>query len=209
MTTPLLTGPPVCEVQVVLTGDIGGRGISRFRFLPSLAGTAPSTADVNAAGAAVRALYASAAFLPTGVSAQVQAAVEYFEPDTALVQGTVTMTTVPNVVSGSLAGNYAGGNGARINWKTSTISGRRLLRGATFMIPMASVEFTSTGALSSACQTALINAGNAYIAAMNTAGTTPVVWHRPPKGTHAGGLVGVINAVAVSSTPSSLRSRRH
>jgi hypothetical protein len=208
MTTPLLTGAPVCEVQVVIQGDIGGRGISRWRFLPSLAGTAPSIADVNAAGAAVRAFYAAAAFLPTGVSAQVQAAVPFFDVGSALVQGSVSMTTVPNVVSGSLAGNYAAGMGARVNWKTATISGRRLIKGATFVIPMASAEYTSGGALSSTAQTALINAANAYIAAMNTAGTTPVVWHRPPKGTTAGGLVGPINAVAVPSTPAGLRSRR-
>jgi hypothetical protein len=203
-----VTGTPVCEVQAVITGDIGGRGISRFRFLPSASGTAPSPADCNAVGAAVRALYAACSFLPIAMSMQVQSSVEYFDVGSALVQGAVSMTTVPTLYTGTGSGSYPAGMGGRINWKTSTLSGRRMLRGATFLVPMVQAQYTATGGLSGTTQTALINAGNAYIAAVNASGCAPVVWHRPPKGTTAGGLVGAITAVQVSSIPSGLRSRR-
>lgn len=197
----------VGEVKVHIQGDIGGAGISRWRFTRNDA-TFLTVADATAAGAAVRAFYNSSNSFPTGVSAAVDPAVEFFDIVSALVQGTLTMSATPAPVVGSTGGNYGAGLGVRVNWKTNQTLGRRLMRGATFMIPYASAAFSSGGAVNSTVISNMIAAGNAYITAMLAANLTPVVWHRPAKGTTVGGLAGTINALAVSSTPSGLRSRR-
>lgn len=205
--TPQITGPQTAEVKAYLQGDIGGKGVSRFRFLRN-DGASFTVADCNAAGAAVRGMYNAISLWPTALSISFEPAVEIFDTNSALVNGFITMTTVPGTVTGSQASAYAAGVGARINWKTSTIVGRRLLRGATYMIPLASGAFSSSGAVSSAITSSLSSAGNAYLAAMAAANLVPVVWHRPSKGFTTGGLAGNITAVQVPSTPSGLRSRR-
>lgn len=207
MGTPLLTGPALAEVHAVITGDIGGAGISRFRFVRNDS-TSITVADCNAAGAAVRAFWATIANMPSTVTVQVQAAVELFDPNTALVQGFLNMTTVPAPVVGGTSGAYAAGIGARVNWKTSTLSGRRLIRGSTYVVPLGSGIYTPTGGLGATQVTLCTNAANNYLAAMTTAQLSAVVWHRPPKGLTSGGLVGLITGAVVPSTPAGLRSRR-
>lgn len=204
---PLLTVGTVAEVAVHVTGDIGGSGISRYRFTRNDAGIT-TVADCNAAGAAIRALYNAVTDWPTGVTWAVSPNVELFDVGSALVQGSLTMTTPPANVIGSGGTSWAAGIGARINWKTGTISGRRLLRGATFMIPLAPSAFGASGAIAGSKVTILQNAATAYIAAMNTANLQPVVWHRPLKGVTSGGTMGPVTASLVTSTPSGLRSRR-
>lgn len=197
----------VGEVKVHIQGDIGGAGISRWRFTRNDA-TFLTPADAQAAGTAIRAFYNSSNSFPTGVSAQVDAAVEFFDLATALVGGTLTMTAPPAAVVGAIGGNYGAGLGVRVNWKTTQTLGRRLMRGATFMVPYASAAFSASGAVNSTVIGNMITAGNAYITAMLAANLEPVVWHRPLKGTTTGGIVGNINAVAVSAQPCGLRSRR-
>lgn len=200
--------PTVCEVDAIISGDVGGRGISRFRFV-NAAGSVPSASDCNTAGAAVRQLYfAMASYIPSDITVAVQGLVNCYDEVSGLVVGPVSMTTVPGAVAGSGAGNYAAGMGMRINWKTNVISGRRLIKGATFMIPLASSAFQANGAPATAASNSLQAAATAYIAALNGVTVQAVVWHRPPKGTHAGGATGPLQAATISGMASGLRSRR-
>ena len=207
MTTPQLTTTGVAEVSVKVTGDIGGAGISRFRFIRNDAGVI-TVADCNAAGAAVKGLYSTTTLWPSGVVWAVQPAVEVFQIDNALVQGFLTMSTVPTPVTGTGGSVWAAGIGARINWKTATVSGRRLLKGSTYMVPLVSNAFGTSGAVAGTTVTSLSSAASAYFSAMTAAALTPVIWHRPLKGATTGGLIGPINAAVVNSTPAGLRSRR-
>jgi hypothetical protein len=207
MTTPTLTTGTVNEVKVLVQGDIGGVGVSRWRFIRNDAGVT-TVADCNAAGAAVKAFYSSAQNYPSAITFAVQATVEMFDIGSGLVQGSLVMTTVPAVVPGGAGGAYAAGTGLRINWKTSQIVGRRLLRGATFLVPTGSTAFASNGAVATTYQATVQSAATAYVAAMQTANLVPVVWHRPPVHTTSGGVVGVITGGTVSGTPAGLRSRR-
>lgn len=207
MTTPLLTSGTVNEVSATIQGDIGGKGISRFRFIRNDAGVT-TVADCNAAGAAVRQFLLACGLKPSDVTWTVNPTVEMFDVGSALVQGALTMTTIPANVVGTDAGNYAAGIGVRVNWKTNTIVGRRMLKGCTFLVPMASSVFSASGAVGSGTLTSAGTAAGAYVGALQAANLVPVVWHRPAKGTTAGGQVGVIQAWNVSTTPAGLRSRR-
>jgi hypothetical protein len=189
-------------------GDIGGIGISRLRFQRSDAGpiTAP---DVNTAAAAVQKLFLAAnAYIPSIINIVCMSTCDVYDAATGLVQGPITVGSLPATIVGEASGTYAAGVGARLNWKTATISGRRLLKGCTYYVPLAPAAFMTSGAVAAGVVTALDTAAAAYLSAMSTGNLVPVVWHRPKKGTQAGGLTGAITAYAASSTPAGLRSRR-
>jgi hypothetical protein len=194
-------------VKVLVQGDIGGSGVSRWRFIRNDAGVTTVT-DCNAAGAAVKAFYSAAQNYPSAVTFAVQPTVEMFDIGSGLVQGSLVMSAVPAVVPGGSGAAYAAGTGLRINWKTNQIVGRRLLRGATFLVPTGSTAFGSNGAVAPTYQATVQAAATAYVAAMTTANLVPVIWHRPPVGTTSGGVVGVVTGGTVSTTPAGLRSRR-
>jgi hypothetical protein len=200
--------PQVGEIAFHVQGDIGGVGISRFRFTRQDAGSIMGT-DVNAAAAAARALLAAGAtYYPTPISWTCQAQVDIYDVASGLVQGPLIVTALPATVNGTGGSSFSAGTGGRINWKTSTLSGRRLLKGATFLVPLSATAFTSNGAVANGTVTAINTAVATYINAMTTATLYPVIWHRPKKGATVGGLTGIVTAGALSATPSGLRSRR-
>lgn len=199
----------IAEISYNVQGDIGGTGISRFWFIPQVAG-AISTANVNAAAAAARGLlFAAAGNTPTPITWTCNSQANVYDWATGLVQGPLAVTSLPGVVTGSGGSNFAAGVGARINWKTATVVGRRLIRGAVFIAPLASVSFAASGSVQPTFVGTMNAAAATYLAALGTAGLTAVVWHRPPKGTFVGGQTGIITAGVTSSVPASLRSRRN
>lgn len=198
----------LAEIQYHVQGDIGGIGVSRFRFVRQDAASITAS-DVNAAAAAVHGLFAAVTTqTPTAISWVCGAQVNVYDAASGLVQGPLVVTSLPGTVTGVASGNYASGVGARVNWKTSTPVGRRLLRGATFIVPFASTAYTATGAVAPAVVGSLTTAATAYLTAMTTALLYPVVWHRPRKGTTSGGLTGIVFSGVASAVPAGLRSRR-
>jgi hypothetical protein len=200
--------PQVAELAWHVQGDIGGIGISRLRFTRQDAGSITG-ADVNAAMAASKGLFIAAGNnTPSVVSWVPQAQVNIYDVVTGLVQGPLVATSLPTSVVGSGGTAFGAGLGARMNWKTATLSGRRLLKGATFFVPMTSGSFSGSGAVASSVITSLNTAAATYLTAMTTATLYPVIWHRPPKGTHTGGVTGIVFAGTTSNVPAGLRSRR-
>ncbi len=198
----------VGEIQYHVQGDVGGIGVSRFRFVRQDAGNITGS-DANAAAAAARGLFnALTAQTPAAVTWVCGAQVNIYDSASGLVQGPLVVTSLPGTVTGSASGNYPAGMGIRVNWKTSTPVGRRLLRGATFIVPMASAAFTSTGAVSPAIVSSVNGAAAAYLTAMTTATLYPVVWHRPRKGQTSGGVTGIVFSGVASAVPAGLRTRR-
>lgn len=201
--------PQVAEIEYIVSGDYGGVGVSRFRFTRRDS-TAITGADVNAVAASARKIFLAAApYIPSVVGWTCQAIANVYDVDSALVQGPLSISSLPATAQGSASGTWAAGSGCRVNWKTSTIRGRRMLRGATYLIPLAAGGFGSTGAVLSTARSAIDAACATYINELTTAQLYPVVWHRPLKGQTSGGMTGVIFAGLSSPTPSSLRSRRH
>lgn len=198
----------VGEIQWHVTGDIGGAGVSRFRFTRQDAADITG-ADVHAAAVASQNIFgAAASSTPSSCTWTCFNECNIYDAATGVVQGPLPVSTPPAAIPGTGTGNYTAGAGARINWRTSTLVGRRLLRGATFVVPLSQNAYTSLGAISASFVTALGTGAATYLTAMTTAVLYPVVWHRPLKGTTVGGMTGTIFAGNVSTVPAGLRSRR-
>jgi hypothetical protein len=198
----------IAEISWHVAGDIGGVGVSRFWFVRQDAASITGS-NANAAAAASRlVLNGAAGVIPSPITWTCDPQVNIYESTSGLVQGPLVLSSVPAAVAGSGGSNFPAGTGARVNWKTATLQGRRLIRGAVFIVPLAGVAFGANGSLQ-ATQVSNINAGAAsYLTAMTTALLYPVVWHRPAKATFTGGTYGIVFAGITSSTPAGLRSRR-
>lgn len=191
-----------------VTGDIGGLGVSRFRFTRQDSGTLTGP-DCDAVAAASHALLNSAAaYVPGSITWSCSPIVDIADHITGLVAPGLPITTLPAPVVGLGSSGHGAGLGARINWHTDTISGRRLIKGATFLVPFTSSAFGGDGGFAGGVTSTVTTAAMAYLAALAAANCSPMIWHRPPKGTHTGGLTGVIFAGQCSATPAGLRSRR-
>jgi len=200
--------PQIGEIAWHLTGDIGGVGISRFRFVRQDAANIAGV-DANAVAAASAALLTAVkAYIPANVIWSCSTQVNIYDVASGLVQGPIALSSPPANVASTSSGSYSGGAGARLNWKTSTLVGRRLIKGATFLVPVGVTGFAATGAVAPSLVTALNAAAATYLNAVTSATLYPVIWHRPKKGATVGGVTGIVFTGITSTTPAGLRSRR-
>jgi hypothetical protein len=131
--------------------------------------------------------------------------VETVEATTGQVIGIVSGTAVA-AVAGSATGSLTASQGPLVQWLTSTVVGRRLLRGRTFLTPSGTSAIGSNGLVVAGVTTAILTAGATYIASTPA---QPVIWHRPvPYGTGTNGVAAVIAGVSSPAKVAVLRSRR-
>lgn len=193
---------------VNVQGDLGGTGISRFH-VKRIDETMPSPADSSAAAAAVHAFYSAInQFIPASTQWVFPTSVQLVDEATSELQGYMNVPVVPATVTGTASGSYPAGNGARVDWLTATIRNRRLMRAATFVVPLGSNAYTGTGGVSSVVGASISGAATSLLGAMLTANLTLLAYHRPAKGTFTGGLSATVTANRVPLTPATLRSRR-
>lgn len=106
-------------------------------------------------------------------------------------------------VAGTAAGAQQSASGASVEWITGVILRRHLLVGRTFLVPLASSAFNSSGVLSPASVTTIASAA-AGLASLQSAR----IWSRPSvANSHVGGS-GVIISASVKNLNAVLRSRR-
>lgn len=195
-------------VSANVAGDVGNQGISRMHFVRQDAATV-LPADVAAAAAAWRAYWnALTLYMPNDITWSWQPTAAVIESTSAIIQAYLQVSPLPPPVSSATSGTYAAGSGARLTWKTNTVHGRRFMRAATYLIPLAGGAYTSLGAIAPSLVTALQTNGTTFLAALNTAALSMVSYHRPAKGLSTGGAYGPVVALQVSTTVSALRSRR-
>jgi hypothetical protein len=146
--------------------------------------TALSPSDAGTAHTAFRALInAMAGSIPTGVTWSPLAVGKAYDVTTAAITDVVTATGLPAPVTGTSAGSYAAGCGLRLNRQTNTIRGRRFVRGAWFLVPLANSAFTGLGEVNSGTRSTFATAQAAFATSMASAGLVTVVYGRPiPKG---------------------------
>jgi len=196
---------PLGKVQVISTGFTGAPGLWQFYWNGAAAG-AFTNADATAAVAAVRALIDGCkTAIGAAASMQVQSAVEVLESTTGQLIGVEAATPVA-VVTATGSGTNLMAEGPLIQWFTSLVVNRRLLRGRTFLTPSASSALAVTGVVAPTVMTAILAATAGYIA---TSGPSPVIWHRPvPFSTGNNGVASEIVSSQVPSKVAILRSRR-
>lgn len=152
----------------------GGTGYSVLHF--TTAGTA-AAAQIIADN--VRAYFESIKGLfPDDVSISYES--EVLDLDDAGTLLAVWAVTPPSTTVGINAAVYSRAAGARVDWGTDTIVNGRRLAGRTYLVPLASVCFTTTGLLTTVNQAEIVTKSQAFITA--TGLNRPLrVWSR----THA------------------------
>jgi hypothetical protein len=147
-------------------------------------------------------------YVPIDIVTQVNQVVQFVDEPSGGLLGEVSASALASPMTGTGAGVYVAGCGARIYWHTSTIKNRRLIRGATYFTPVIGVQFNSSGVLQGTSAAAIAVAAQNYITAMTTAGLVAGVYSRASKPDPQGGLFAAITGVSVSNVPCSVRSRR-
>lgn len=184
-------------------GWTGGPGYTNWYV-----GGNPDSSQTDGAAAAIKTfLEAVKGYLPTSILISFIPTVQIIaEADGSLAEQR-NIATLPAVVTATGTGTFSAPAGVCVTWRTMTSTGRRLLMGRTFLVPMAGSAAQTDGTLAVAAQSAIVTAGNAYVnrLASGTPGR-PVVWRRPKAG--ASGFNGEVVNCTVTDKVAVLRSRR-
>lgn len=173
------------RVRSTLTYGSGGPGLNTIYWLPGTPGG--STADATDAVARVRACWQSAiAQFAASMSIQVQSQVDAIDDVLGTLVGSFSGTAVAAVVGTGGANNELPAAQVLVRSRTALIRNGRLVKGRSYVGPVAATVASSLGMVSAGSITAFNTAFNGLLAAGVTA-SVPGVWHRPsPAG--AGGF---------------------
>lgn len=189
----------VRQIQVVTTGYLGAPGWTNFYFKTVVG---PSVADQGDAIADW--LQVVKVGFPNMWSAQVSSEVKVFNEvtgDLEAYESLTAPTTTP--VLGATGNEYGSGvSGCCIAWSTSTVNRGRLIRGRTFLVPLARYMYDADGTVLDSFRTDVVTASNA----LTSGGTGFGIWSRPRLG--AGGLHAQGAVARVSNRVAFLSSRR-
>lgn len=192
-------------VRTEWAGTSGGPGLTQMAIEPSFGELTPEGA-VNA----VRAFWNSmVTILPNELTLQVSPIIDEYNTVTGQLIGSTVSSTTPAVVTGGNAGAFAGGSGLKVTWETGVIANGRRVRGSTFVVPVASSAFTTSGTTTPTTQTLINGSAQTLIDALNTNVSELAVWSRPIEGTP--GRIGSIHYVTqgiCSNKSAIMRSRR-
>lgn len=184
--------PTLRRIVVAWTGLTGLPGVSVFY--------APSATD---AGANIKTfLTANVASFPVPLTWSVPTSGDTIDDTTGTINGGWTGGTGGTVTATANVA-YAAGVGAYVNWGTTGIINGRRLKGRTFMAPLITSGYDTSGTIASGTLTAMQTAATTLAASLNL-----VIWHRP---TTPGGSDGESQAVSSALVPdqvTSLRTRR-
>lgn len=177
------------------TAVVGG-GVSTFYSSNSAPGTIL---------AAIRAWFLSFnGALPTGVSIVFPSSGETIDDTTGTINGVWT-ATAPDVVVGQDADPYAAGVGMRVVWNTAGITRGRLVRGATYIVPLSADFYDTNGSIDGTLVSNMQTATDTLIAA--DSGSLRV-WSRPSTSGGSDGASHAITSATVVDAVSWLRTRR-
>lgn len=147
---------------------IGAPGYTKLAFI-NVVGTAGADAVV----AATRTfMFAFAPSIPAGTTIQVAREVAEYDEVTGTLIGELAAATTPALITCTGAGNYAGGSGFFVGWRTGTIWQGHRVQGRTFIVPSVG-GFEANGTLTSGQIAAAQSAGDALI---GDATTTFAIW---------------------------------
>ena len=184
----------LCRIPVVWDGLPGLPGLSVFYSTPT---------DVVTTVVALKAFFTSAASMfPTALTWQFPSDGDEIDDSDGELQAGWNGGAGGTVTGSGGAGTYAAGCGFRVTWGTNTIVDGRRLKGSTFMVPILSTAYDTSGTIQNASVATMLTAANTLV----TNGTT-VIWHRPDKGAANGSSATVLSA-AVPDKVATLRSRR-
>jgi hypothetical protein len=176
----------------------GGPGVSTFYGSGTSVGT-----DLNGFFTAIKTR------IPIGVTCDYSGEVESFTVETGELVDASSVET-PWSVAGTGTGAWAAGTGASVRWLTGAVVRGHRVYGRTFLAPLNSFSYDSTGTLDSSALSEFRTAAGALIA---STGSVFYVWSRPVPapggvGPAAPGVISPITGSSVRDVVAGLRSRR-
>jgi len=195
--------PNLARVRASLIYGAGGPGLGTFYFRPT--GVTSTPAELADMVARVRAFYAAlTTMLYSGLIVTVQGEVDEIDSATGDLTGSYSTTPPAAVVGTGGATQLPPTTCILVRLVTTTVVNRRILKGRTFVGPLASVASTTTGSPTTSVGSTSAAAVAALLAVAST--EIPVVWHRPKAA--GSGNWGPITGGSAWSSFGSLRSRR-
>jgi hypothetical protein len=183
---------PLRKVPVAWTTGIGGTGVSVFYSLEAT----DITVALGTFFTAIRTLF------PPSVTWQIPASGDVINIPDGKITGSWSGGTAATVTGSGLA-NYVAGTGAYVRWQTSTIRDGRRIKGRTFLVPLITSAFDSSGTITDGNVTTLQSAATAL------AGTgTLTIWGRPRGKGATDGQAGTVVSGLVLDKVTSIRTRR-
>jgi len=179
------------RIVIAWSGAVGLPGESVFYGVD--AGTA--NADLKAFFTSIQSVF------PAGLSWTVPGSGDTIDSFTGDLLGAWSNGAGAGTVNASGAAAYAAGCGTWVVWQTTTVIGKRRLKGRTFLAPLMNSAYTN-GVIVAGNVTTMQNAA----ATLVTAGQMRI-WHRPPPGGSTGQSVAP-TAASVQNRVTSLRTRR-
>jgi hypothetical protein len=185
-------------------------GIAGMPATTTLYSTAiPIPANIKAFYTAIK------TYLPNGLSLSIKGSGDTIEDSTGVLNGTWNAGGDLSESGGPTALAYAAAAGALVRFSTTTIVHGHRLRGRMFVVPVNSVNFSTSGGISSSMQTAMQTAASSLVSGFSG---SLVVWSRPFDGTPAAGgrpanparsgSNGIVTGATVPAAMCVLRSRR-
>lgn len=190
----------ILEGRIVWTGFPGAPG---YNILHASASGLLSTAVNNFVSGLDALAGALSALTTSAMHLQAEQVVKQLDPATGDLISLETASTATTAWSGAFSALGGGASGAVIGWKTTGVNRGRVVRGRTFVVPIARDEYDPDGTLLAGAITALNTAATNY---RTSAAYESVVWSRPRAG--AGGAAFPITAHQVRDKAAILRSRR-
>lgn len=196
----------LARVRVSWQNWPGAPGVSTF-YYGTTAGALPTQAQIDG----IRAFFNTlAGWFPTGLTINVPNSGDQIDWLDGRITGTWSVPTLPAVVTGTNSNTYAGNAGAVIHWLTAGVVNGHRVRGRTFLVPLGSSMYDSSGSLATTAITTLTGAGNTLV---GLGDGPPAVWSRPftsPGGVtpSRSGSAHQVTSVRVPDLAVSQRSRR-
>lgn len=165
-------------VRTAWSGTSGGPGLTQHA-VKAAAGGFWTAADAGVATAAVRAFWdAIKAYIPDDITLTVSPVCDLYEDTDGELLASEVAALSPASVAGTASGSYAMPVGIKMVLQTSDIRDGRRVRGATYIVPAASVAFTANGLVVSTARTAINTAGNNMRGALTAGSLELSVWSR-------------------------------
>jgi hypothetical protein len=190
----------VAVVTAQWQGITGAPGYSNFTF-------GDGSPDPTAAADMVDAVYdffdEVCNILGATTSIQVDPNVSWHNAATGVLEDITGVSPSPATLTGRFGTQGPGPTGGVVGWRTTGINRGRVVRGRTFIVPLASGCYEANGTLTSGTVTQL---GEAATALVDHAPSTLGVWSRPRSG--SGGAWFPVVTWRVPDMAAVLRSRR-
>lgn len=187
---------------------VTGPGVSVFHGRTTVGGTGFDTAQALA-DRCRKFFLDIVSLVPSGVSwtfpnevTELQTGISETTGQAGTLLDVHAITPPATVNATATAGNHSRASGGRVDWNTESVVAGRRLRGRTYIVPLASLGYDSSGSLATTCITTLTTAGNNFKDATVFSNCQPVVWSR------SHGIAADIVGASVDDRASILRSRR-